>query len=144
VKPKQTLALFPSTGRTKETPGTRGQPDAIRLHYYCAIYDPLPTPLLYAIHHAVLVMAISHGRGCGLSRGTGPRVSRPGPTPTLSDQLPLRLCLRALCILVVCEGQANHSPAPVYRTHEGDSAHEGSSWQGEARWATLAMREYTG
>jgi len=37
----------------------------------------------------------------------------------------------------------NPSPAPVHRTHEGDSVHEGSSWQGEARWATLAMREYT-
>jgi len=32
---------------------------AILLHIYCAIYDALPTPLLYAIHHTILVMAIS-------------------------------------------------------------------------------------
>jgi len=29
------------------------------MHDYCAIYDPPPTPLLYAIHHTILVMAIS-------------------------------------------------------------------------------------
>jgi len=31
----------------------------ILLHDYCAIYDPLPTPLLHAIDHTILVMAIS-------------------------------------------------------------------------------------
>ena len=33
--------------------------NAILLHVYCAIYDALPTPLLYAIHHTILIMAIS-------------------------------------------------------------------------------------
>ena len=32
---------------------------ALLLHDYCAIYDPTPTPLVYSIHHTVLVMAIS-------------------------------------------------------------------------------------
>jgi len=32
---------------------------AILLHVYCAIYDAPPTPLWYAIHHTILVMAIS-------------------------------------------------------------------------------------
>jgi len=32
---------------------------ATRVHDYCAIYDALPTPLLYAIHHTILVIAIS-------------------------------------------------------------------------------------
>jgi len=32
---------------------------AMLLHVYCAIYDAPPTPLLYAIHHTILVMAIS-------------------------------------------------------------------------------------
>jgi len=32
---------------------------AILLHVYCAIYDAPPTPLLYATHHTILVMAIS-------------------------------------------------------------------------------------
>ena len=72
---------------------------------------------------------IDHGRGCGLSRGTGPRVGRPGLTSTFSDNprgltrvnptkstqahtqrelirvwglTPLRVCLRVLCILTVC------------------------------------------
>ena len=31
----------------------------ILLHDYCAIYDPLPTTLLHAIDHTILVMAIS-------------------------------------------------------------------------------------
>jgi len=44
-----------------------------------------------------------HGRRCGLLRGTRPRVSRPGLTPTLSDQLPVRVCVCALCILAVYE-----------------------------------------
>ena len=29
------------------------------LHDNCAIYDPPPTPLVYSIHHTILVMAIS-------------------------------------------------------------------------------------
>jgi len=32
---------------------------AILSHGYCAIYDPPPTTLLYAIHHTKLVLAIS-------------------------------------------------------------------------------------
>jgi len=32
---------------------------AIVLHDYCAIYAPVLTPLLYAIHHTILAMAIS-------------------------------------------------------------------------------------
>jgi len=32
---------------------------ALLLHAYCAIYDPPPTALVYAIHHTILVMAIS-------------------------------------------------------------------------------------
>jgi len=32
---------------------------AIRLHGYCAIYDPPPTTLVYAIHHTKSVLAIS-------------------------------------------------------------------------------------
>jgi len=32
---------------------------AIRLHDYYALYDPPPDLLLYAIHHTILVMAIS-------------------------------------------------------------------------------------
>jgi len=40
-------------------PTCRAYPIAILLHDYCAIYDPPPTPLLYAIHHTILVMAMS-------------------------------------------------------------------------------------
>ena len=32
---------------------------ALLLHGYCAIYDSPPTPLVYAIQHTILVMAIS-------------------------------------------------------------------------------------
>ena len=32
---------------------------ATRMHDYCAIYDAPPTPLLYAIQHTILVIAIS-------------------------------------------------------------------------------------
>jgi len=41
---------------------------AIRLHYYCAIYDPHLTPLVYAIHHTILAVAIS-------CKGQSPRPS---------------------------------------------------------------------
>ena len=34
-------------------------PIAMLLHDLCTIYAPLPTPLVYAIHHTTLVMAIS-------------------------------------------------------------------------------------
>ena len=37
----------------------KAYPIAILLHAHCAIYAPQPTPLLYAIHHTILVMAIS-------------------------------------------------------------------------------------
>jgi len=49
---------------------------------------PPPPPLRYRL---------------GSTRWTRTRVSRPGLTPTLSDQLTLRVCLCALCILTVCE-----------------------------------------
>ena len=43
---------------------------AILLQCYCAIYDPPPTPLVYAIHHAILVMAIScEGQAPAHTRG---------------------------------------------------------------------------
>jgi len=32
---------------------------AILLQYYCAIFEPLPTPSPYAIHHTISCMAIS-------------------------------------------------------------------------------------
>jgi len=34
-------------------------PIAILLHGHCAIYALPPTPLLYAIHHTILVMTVS-------------------------------------------------------------------------------------
>ena len=41
------------------------------LHGYCAICDPHPTPLVYAIHHTILAVAISckgQGSGVGLEK----------------------------------------------------------------------------
>jgi len=32
---------------------------AIQSHDYCAVFDPPPTPLVYAMHHAILAMAMS-------------------------------------------------------------------------------------
>jgi len=58
------------------------------------------------------VCVSNHGRGCGLLRGTRPRVSRPGLTPALSDQLPLRVRVRALCILTVCVYSCVSYPPP--------------------------------
>jgi len=40
-------------------------PIAIRLHHHCAIYVPPPTPLCCAMHHTILVMAISCEGQCG-------------------------------------------------------------------------------
>ena len=40
-------------------PTCKAYPIVIRLHDHYAIYPPLPTPPLYAIHHTILVMAIS-------------------------------------------------------------------------------------
>jgi len=40
-------------------PTCKAYPAAILLHDHCAIYAPPPTPPLYAIHHTILVMAIS-------------------------------------------------------------------------------------
>ena len=40
-------------------PTCKAYPIAILLHDFCAIYDPPPTPLLYAIRHTILVMTIS-------------------------------------------------------------------------------------
>ena len=46
------MLLFPP-------PTCKAYPIAILLHAHCAIYALPPTPLLYAIHHTILVMAIS-------------------------------------------------------------------------------------
>jgi len=40
-------------------PTYKAYPIAIPLHDHCSIYAPPPTPLLYAIHHTILVTAIS-------------------------------------------------------------------------------------
>jgi len=40
-------------------PTCKAYPIAILLHDYRAIYDPPPTPLLYAMHYTILGMAIS-------------------------------------------------------------------------------------
>jgi len=40
-------------------PTRKAYPIAILLHARCAIYAPPPTPLLYAIHHTILVITIS-------------------------------------------------------------------------------------
>jgi len=45
---------------------------AILLQYYCALYNAPPTALLYAIHHTILLMAISC-KGQGGVRETGLR-----------------------------------------------------------------------
>jgi len=39
-------------------PSCKAYPIAILLHDHCAIYAVPSTPLLYAIHHTILVMAI--------------------------------------------------------------------------------------
>jgi len=50
-------------------------PIAILLHTHCAIYTPPPTLPLNAIHHTILVMAISC-KGQGTARGCVPRRGR--------------------------------------------------------------------
>jgi len=41
---------------------------ALLSHDYCAMYDPPPTPRVYAMHYTILVMAIScKGQVCGRS-----------------------------------------------------------------------------
>jgi len=40
-------------------PQCKTYPVAMPLHGYCAIYAPPPPPPVYAIHHTILVMAIS-------------------------------------------------------------------------------------
>ena len=50
-------------------PTCNAYPIAILMHGHCAIYASPPTPPLYAIHHTILVMAISckgQGRGRGM------------------------------------------------------------------------------
>jgi len=53
---------------------------AVLVHDYCAIYDSLPNPLSYSIHHTILVMAIScKGQGapqCATARWRGASNSR--------------------------------------------------------------------
>jgi len=45
-------------------PTCKAYPIAILLHDHCVIYALLPTPLLYAVNHTLLVMAIScKGKG---------------------------------------------------------------------------------
>jgi len=48
-------------------PTCKAYPIAILLHDHCAIYAPPLTPLLYAIHHTALVMAISCSKGFALT-----------------------------------------------------------------------------
>jgi len=56
---------------------------AILLHGCCAIYDPLPTTLLYAIHHTQLVLAIScKGQTC--SRPSVAVFGRVNPRPSVN------------------------------------------------------------
>ena len=40
-------------------PSCKAYPIAILLHDYCAIYNPPTNPLVYAIHHTILTIAIS-------------------------------------------------------------------------------------
>ena len=40
-------------------PTCKAYPIAILLQYYCAIFDPPPSPRLYGIHHTTLCIAIS-------------------------------------------------------------------------------------
>ena len=40
-------------------PSCKAYPIAIPLHDYCAIYNPPTNPLVYAIHHTTLAIAIS-------------------------------------------------------------------------------------
>jgi len=61
---------------------------AIVLQDYCAIYAPLPTPLLYATHHTILVIAIS----CRGQRLVPP----PAGNQTLPLQTPTRGRLRLM------------------------------------------------
>jgi len=62
--------LWESIIRLRPPPPTcKAYPIALLLRDHCAIYAPLPTPPLYAIHHTILVMAISckgqSESGCG-------------------------------------------------------------------------------
>jgi len=54
-----TALVWESIIRVLTPPTCTAYPIAILLHDYCVIYDPPPTPLLYAIHHTILVMTIS-------------------------------------------------------------------------------------
>jgi len=63
---------------------------ATRVHDYCAIYDALPTPLLYAIHHTTLVIAIScKGQAVAAlpgpeREGGGGSINGPGSSPSIN------------------------------------------------------------
>ena len=57
---------------------------AMLLHVHCALYDAPPTPLVYAIHHTILGMAIScKGQPTAYSDSRLPLApcSRPAQTP---------------------------------------------------------------
>jgi len=72
--------------------------NAILLHDDCAIYDSPPTPLVYAIHHTQLVLAIS-------CKGTSVSPSAPPYRVGLSPpryHLPLRTAALALPRFPVC------------------------------------------
>jgi len=74
-----------------------------------------------------IVLGTQPCRGCGLLWGTRPRLSRPGPTPTLSDQLPLRVCVCALCVSTVCVNrETGHTHTRTARRNHrlGHSTHQ--------------------
>jgi len=71
-------------------------PVAILLHDGWEMFYSHPTPLVYAIRHTILAVAISH---CllTLSRSTSPP----------QDQFPVRVCSCPLCIINrLCKGQS--------------------------------------
>jgi len=54
-------------------PSCKAYPIAMLLHDYCTIYNPRTSPLVYAIHHAILAIAIS----CkGQAGATAPNVGQ--------------------------------------------------------------------
>jgi len=53
---------------------------ALLLHYFCAVYDPPPTPLVYAIHHTIWVKAISCKGQAGTVSSSDTRKVNPSDT----------------------------------------------------------------
>jgi len=91
---------------------------AMLSHDYCTIYDPHPTALVYAIHHATLAVAIScKGQITSPSRTQ----TRPCPARTRPVQTPpiLSVCLlcgsRPLCgSLPCCVGRPSVWGGPLW------------------------------